>query len=275
MCIFYLYGMYMRFFWGILNGFVLSTVMSMKGMKGLKVMKKKIIEPIGENQKSFWKYLGMGQGEGEGLEETEKIVVGVGPAGCGKTLFACQSAVEALVSGSVDKIVMTRPLISVDEELGFLPGTMENKMEPWVRPIFDILSGFYTGAEIKKMMEDGVLEISPLAYMRGRTFKRVYLIADEMQNSTPNQMLMLLTRIGKGSRLVITGDLLQSDLVGMKNGLQDFYGRMKGITLEGVHLVEFNNKDVKRSSLVSTILSLYDNKRKSGAEDAALIPNSI
>jgi phosphate starvation-inducible PhoH-like protein len=170
---------------------------------------------------------------------------------------------------------MTRPLISVDEELGFLPGTMENKMEPWVRPIFDILSGFYTGAEIKKMMEDDVLEISPLAYMRGRTFKRVYLIADEMQNSTPNQMLMLLTRIGKGSRLVITGDLLQSDLVGMKNGLQDFYGRFKGRRLEGVHLVEFDKGDVKRSSLVSTILSLYDNKNQGGSQDAALIPIDI
>jgi len=119
------------------------------------------------------------------------------------------------------------------------------------------------------------LEISPLAYMRGRTFKRVYLIADEMQNSTPNQMLMLLTRIGKGSRLVITGDLLQSDLVGMKNGLQDFYGRFKGRRLEGVHLVEFDKGDVKRSSLVSTILSLYDNKNQGGSQDAALIPIDI
>jgi phosphate starvation-inducible PhoH-like protein len=124
-------------------------------------------------------------------------------------------------------------------------------------------------------MEDDVLEISPLAYMRGRTFKRVFLIADEMQNSTPNQMLMLMTRIGEGSRLVITGDLQQSDLVGVKNGLQDFYGRMKGRTLDGVQMVEFDVKDVKRSPLVSSILSLYDNKRKSGAEDAALIPNDI
>ena len=281
MCIFYVNGMYMRLFWGILNGFVFSTVMSIKGMKGMKGIKKNMIQPIGENQKSFWQYLGGGVGGiggidgSEGSEGYEKIVVGIGPAGCGKTLLACQSAVEALVSGSVDKIVMTRPLVSVDEELGFLPGTMENKMGPWVRPIFDILSGFYTGAEIRKMTEDGVLEISPLAYMRGRTFKRVFLIADEMQNSTPNQMLMLLTRIGEGSRLVITGDLLQSDLVGTKNGLQDFYGRLKGRKLEGLHLVEFDRGDVKRSSLVSTILSLYDNKRKSGAEDAALIPIDI
>ena len=267
--------LYMRFFWGILNGFVFSSVMSIKGMKrmkGMKGMKKNIIQPIGENQKSFWQYLGEGI---EGSEGYEKIVVGIGPAGCGKTLLACQSAVEALVSGSVDKIVMTRPLVSVDEELGFLPGTMENKMGPWVRPIFDILSGLYTGAEIKKMMEDDVLEISPLAYMRGRTFKRVFLIADEMQNSTPNQMLMLLTRIGEGSRLVITGDLLQSDLVGMKNGLQDFYGRMKGRKLEGLHLVEFDKGDVKRSSLVSTILSLYENKNQIGSQDAALIPIDI
>ncbi len=274
MCLFYVYGMYMRFFWWILNGFMFSSVISIKGMKGMKGMKKNFIQPIGENQKSFCQYLGEG-GIGNEEDITEKIVVGIGPAGCGKTLFACQSAVEALVSGSVDKIVMTRPLVSVDEELGFLPGTMENKMGPWVRPIFDILSGFYTGAEIKKMMEDDVLEISPLAYMRGRTFKRVFLIADEMQNSTPNQLLMLLTRIGEGSRLVITGDLLQSDLVGMKNGLQDFYGRMRGRKLEGVHLVEFDKGDVKRSSLVSTILSLYDNKNQIGSQDAALIPIDI
>lgn len=262
---------YMRFLLCILSGLGVSLA-----LKGMKVIKNKLIEPIGENQKRYCEYLGGLSGITDDLSDgLDRIVVGVGPAGCGKTLFACQAAVQALVTGSVDRIVMTRPLVSVDEDLGFLPGTMENKMGPWVRPIFDILNGFYNGGEIRRMMEDGVLEISPLAYMRGRTFKRSFLVADEMQNSTPNQMLMLLTRMGQGSRLAITGDLQQSDLVGVKNGLADFYGRLKGKNLERIHLVDFKSEDVKRGPLLESVLSLYDDKRKNGAEDAALIPKDV
>jgi phosphate starvation-inducible PhoH-like protein len=172
--------------------------------------------PIGENQKLYCHYL---------ANKEIPVVVGLGPAGCGKTMFACNAAVEALVSGDVDKIIITRPTVSVDEELGFLPGTLEHKMDPWVRPIFDVLGDFYSKTEVKRLMDDGIIEIAPLAYMRGRTFRRSFLIADEMQNASPNQMLMMLTRIGEDSKMVITGDLQQSDRPG-KNGLDDFYSRL-------------------------------------------------
>jgi phosphate starvation-inducible PhoH-like protein len=155
-------------------------------------------------------------------------------------------------------------------------------MDPWVRPIFDILGDLYSKTEIKQMMNERVIEIAPLAYMRGRTFKRAFIVADEMQNSSPNQMLMLLTRIGEGSKMVITGDLQQSDLAG-KNGLADFHGRLKrssagdaGEGLVGIKSVEFESGDVKRSSVVASILGLYDtsnsNKFKDDNRDAALMP---
>jgi len=186
------------------------------------------------------------------------IVGGFGPAGSGKTLFACHAAVSALKSGSVDKIVITRPLISVDEEeLGFLPGTIANKMDPWTRPIFDILGEFYTIGQIQSMVDNGAIEISPLAYMRGRTFKRAFVIADEMQNSSPNQMLMMLTRIGEDSKLVITGDLKQSDRSGM-NGLFDFIQKLRSYKDSSlIQFVELDNIDIQRSPVVACILDIY------------------
>ena len=135
------------------------------------------------------------------------LVFGVGPAGSGKTLFACSSAIQELKQGYVDRIIITRPIISVDEELGFLPGSIEQKMNPWTRPIFDIFSEFVSISKIKHMVDNGVIEISPLAFMRGRTFKRCFIIADEMQNSSPKQMKMLLTRLGDDSRMVVTGKI--------------------------------------------------------------------
>jgi phosphate starvation-inducible PhoH-like protein len=185
------------------------------------------------------------------------IVMGVGPAGCGKTAFACHAAVRALHSGEVDRVVLTRPLVSVDEELGFLPGSMKQKMDPWIRPMMEMMTEFYTKNEIRKLMDDGTIEISPLAYMRGRTFHRSFLIADEMQNSSPNQMLMMLTRMGEGSRMVITGDLLQSDR-GEKNGLADFYGRAKTCNDSAIQCVTFGIDDVQRSRVVASILKLYE-----------------
>jgi phosphate starvation-inducible protein PhoH len=130
------------------------------------------------------------------------IVLGVGPAGTGKTLFACTSAIQMLQRGDIHKIVLTRPVVAVEEELGFLPGNMVMKMDPWTRPIFDIFLEFYAQKDIDAMVQSGTIEISPLAYMRGRTFKRAFIIADEMQNSSPNQMLMLITRIGDGLSLI-------------------------------------------------------------------------
>ena len=190
------------------------------------------------------------------------IVVGVGPAGCGKTLFACYTAIQELKYGNIEKIVMTRPLVSVDkEDLGFLPGTIVNKMDPWTRPIFDIFSEFYSQNEIEYMIKTGVIEISPLAYMRGRTFKYSFIIADEMQNSSPNQMLMMTTRIGEGSKMAITGDLKQSDTnTNMaENGLYDFIKKIQSFngTNDDIRLVEMENTDIERSSVVIKVLEMY------------------
>ena len=185
------------------------------------------------------------------------VVFGVGPAGSGKTLFACISAIQELKQGYVDRIIITRPIVSVDEELGYLPGSVEQKMNPWTRPIFDIFSEFVSLSEIKSMVEQGVIEISPLAFMRGRTFKRSFIIADEMQNSSPNQMKMLLTRIGDESRMVITGDLNQSDRTN-DNGLYDFINRLQmAESIDSIQYVELNDHDIQRSAVVSSILKIY------------------
>ena len=138
------------------------------------------------------------------LSDTGKdVVFGIGPAGTGKTLIAVLTAVKLFKEGSIDKIIVTRPAVSVDEDLGFLPGTLEQKMAPWTRPVFDVLRDYFTANEITGMIDEGVIEIAPLAYMRGRTFKRAFIVADEMQNSTVSQMKMLLTRLGEGSKICL------------------------------------------------------------------------
>ena len=146
------------------------------------------------------------------LDPSNVIVFGVGPAGTGKTMLAVLAAIKALKDGSINKIVITRPAVGVDDEKhGFLPGDLNSKMEPWTRPIFDVIQEYYGPKEIKTMIDESVIEISPLAFMRGRTFKNAFIIADEMQNATPNQMKMLLTRIGDESRMAVTGDIQQTD----------------------------------------------------------------
>jgi phosphate starvation-inducible PhoH-like protein len=192
-----------------------------------------------------------------------KIVLGVGPAGSGKTLFACNVAVEELKKGAIQKIILTRPAVTVEEELGYLPGTILKKMDPWTRPLFDILLEFYSQKDIDSMLHGGTIEISPLAYMRGRTFKRAFIIADEMQNSSPNQMVMLTTRIGEQSKMVITGDLFQSDR-GPNNGLADFLQKLKKFDAEiatkepAIRYVELENEDIQRSPIVSKIVNIYN-----------------
>ena len=136
------------------------------------------------------------------------ILFAIGPAGTGKTMLAVQHGIKLFQEGIVDKIVVTRPAVSVDEDLGFLPGTLEEKMAPWTRPIFDVLREYFNAKEIEGMISEGIIEIAPLAYMRGRTFKDAYIIADEMQNATPNQMKMLLTRLGENSEMVVNSALL-------------------------------------------------------------------
>ena len=208
-----------------------------------------------------------------------KIVLGVGPAGCGKTLFACTRAIEDLQNGVVQKIILTRPLISVDEEsVGFLPGTMSQKMDPWTRPIFDIFSEYYSTTDIQSMVNRGVIEVSPLAYMRGRTFKRAFIIADEMQNSSPNQMLMLTTRLGEHTKLAITGDLKQSDRP--SNGLGDFIRRFRAYSdheSADIQLVELGNEDILRSPIVAKIMDMYDpfsNRAPSSPSSSSPSPTS-
>ena len=209
--------------------------------------------PRGLNQARYVDYL-----KDSGVD----ILFGLGPAGCGKTLFACNEAVGCLRSGVVDRIVLTRPIVSVDEELGYLPGSILKKMDPWTRPMFDILEEFYSSSQIQSMIQNGVIEISPLAYMRGRTFKRAFIIADEMQNSSPNQMLMITTRLGEKSRMVVTGDLNQSDRV-IDNGLAVMMSKIRAYeSVYGPHksirYVEMDAGDIQRSSAVSEILKIYD-----------------
>ena len=190
------------------------------------------------------------------LDDTKNIVFGIGPAGNGKTLLACQTAVKAFLNGDVEKIVVTRPAVSADEDLGFLPGTLEEKMAPWTRPIFDVFREYFYSNEIESMISEGVIEISPLAYMRGRTFKNSYIIADEMQNATPNQMKMLLTRIGTGSSMIVTGDLAQADKL-KDNGLIDFVNHLKTSNAKRISTVYFSSHDIERHEAVKEVLEIY------------------
>jgi len=190
-------------------------------------------------------------------EESTSIVLAIGPAGTGKTMLAVQFGVKLFQEGKVDKIVVTRPAVSVDEDLGFLPGDLNEKMAPWTRPIFDVLGEYYQKKEIASMLEEGVIEISPLAYMRGRTFKNAYIVADEMQNATVNQMKMLLTRLGEGSKMVVTGDLAQADRLS-DNGLIDFCNLLEQKEyLEHIDIIRFDNKDIERHNAVKEVLAVY------------------
>ncbi len=185
------------------------------------------------------------------------ITFAIGPAGTGKTMLAVQMSIKMLKEGLISKIVVTRPAVSVDEQHGFLPGTLNQKMEPWTRPIFDVFEEYYHPREIASMLEDGVIEISPLAYMRGRTFKNAFIIADEMQNATPSQMKMLLTRLGENSRMVVTGDLNQADRP-ETNGLLEFCDLYnQGGEQRMIAMVNFEAKDIERHPVVKEILKIY------------------
>jgi len=176
------------------------------------------------------------------------VIVSTGPAGCGKTMFACHVAAEKIKSNLYDKIIITRPAVSADEELGFLPGKLEKKMEPWIKPMLEI----FEQERVQKSVE-----IVPLAYMRGRTFKHSFIIADEMQNSTVNQMKMVLTRLGEESKMVVTGDVDQSDLNTNMNGLNDLIYRMNNKELEFIDYIHLTADDVQRHPAIKEILKLY------------------
>lgn len=213
------------------------------------------------------------------------IVFGIGPAGCGKTLFACLTAVKQLRAGEIKKIILTRPIVPVEEEeIGFLPGNLVKKMDPWTRPIFDILLEFYPQRDLDNMIQSGIIEISPLAFMRGRTFKHSFVIADEMQNSTPNQMMMLTTRIGDDSKMVITGDLKQTDRSKIGNGLSDLISKVEAYQSNSVfpirykkdiEIVRMNASDVQRHPIVTRILDIYQYKQTQGDFISELTSNCM
>lgn len=192
------------------------------------------------------------------LQDTAKdIVFAIGPAGTGKTMIACQQAVKMFQEGEVDKVVVTRPAVSVDEQHGFLPGDLNEKMAPWTRPIFDVFEEYFYAKEIQGFIAEGVLEISPLAYMRGRTFKNSIIIADEMQNATPSQMKMLLTRLGNGSKMIVTGDLQQADRP-QKNGLLEFLKLYNDFNDHNrVDICRFSVDDIERHEAVKEVLAIY------------------
>ena len=215
--------------------------------------KQVVLVPRNLNQETYIEKL---------LNPSNVIVFGIGPAGTGKTMLAVLAAIKEYKDGTVDRIVVTRPAVGVDDEKhGFLPGDLNSKMEPWTRPIFDVIQEYYSPNEVKKMLEEGVIEISPLAFMRGRTFKKAYIIADEMQNATPNQMKMLLTRIGDDSRMVVTGDIQQTDRREAQNGLIDF-GRLfeQFANSQFIRMVNFTHGDIERHPAVSEVLSIYGDK---------------
>jgi phosphate starvation-inducible PhoH-like protein len=190
-------------------------------------------------------------------DDSKSIVLAIGPAGTGKTMLAVQYGIKLFQEGKVDKIVVTRPAVSVDEDLGFLPGDLNEKMAPWTRPIFDVFGEYYQTKEVARMLEEGVIEISPLAYMRGRTFKNAYIVADEMQNATVNQMKMLLTRLGEGSKMVVTGDLAQADRLN-DNGLIDFCNLLEQKQyLEHIDIIQFDARDIERHNAVKEVLAVY------------------
>ena len=190
-------------------------------------------------------------------QKSKKIVVATGPAGTGKTLFATEQGVRNFLLGMYEKMIFTRPSVSVDEDLGYLPGTLEEKMAPWVRPIYDVLYQFITPKEVTQLMEDKIIEIAPLGYMRGRTFKNCWIVADEMQNSTISQMKMLLTRLGENSRLIITGDLEQYDRMNELNGLDDFLHKFRGKRSSSITSFEFQRGDIQREDVVKEVLDIY------------------
>lgn len=187
------------------------------------------------------------------------VLIASGPAGCGKTLLAVHVGVLKLQEGKVDRIVVTRPAVSVDESHGFLPGTLEDKMSPWIRPVYDVLQLHFPKAKIDEMIKNNTIEVSPLAYMRGRTFSNSWIIFEEAQNSTPSQFKMVLTRIGENSKLVITGDLNQHDRGYEANGLSDFIQRIKVSNPEpDIEHVCFDERHVERHPVIPLVLNMYD-----------------
>ena len=210
--------------------------------------KKKLISPRNYSQKDFIESL-----------INYDLTFGVGPAGTGKTYVAIAVAVSMFLKGQVDKVILTRPAVEAGEKLGFLPGDIKDKIDPYMQPLYDALYDFLPTKQVTKMLEGKIIEIIPLAFMRGRTLSNSFIILDEGQNTTSNQMKMFLTRIGRGSKAAVTGDLTQIDLPkGFESGLNEASKILKKI--KEIRFVYFTSKDVVRHNLVQKIVDAYDDK---------------
>jgi phosphate starvation-inducible PhoH-like protein len=198
-----------------------------------------------------------------------EMVFGIGPAGTGKTYLAVAQAVAMLQAGRVDKIILSRPAVEAGERLGFLPGDLKEKIDPYLRPLYDALGDMMPGDQVIRRMGTGEIEVAPLAFMRGRTLAHAFVILDEAQNTTPVQMKMFLTRMGEGTRMVITGDLSQIDLPpGQKSGLRDALETLEG--LPGIGVNRFGTRDVVRHPLVAAIVNAYDQRAQAQRDVAGV-----
>lgn len=208
--------------------------------------RKKLIEPRTDAQKAYVKSL-----------FKNELAFGIGPAGTGKTYLAVAVAVNMYIGGHVDRIILSRPAVEAGEKLGYLPGDMKDKVDPYMQPLYDALNDFMPSKQVAKLIEEKRIEIAPLAFMRGRTLANAFVVLDEAQNATTMQMKMFLTRLGEGSRMVITGDRSQVDLPrGVQSGLRDAESLLTGV--EGISFNYFTAKDVVRHPLVARIIDAYD-----------------
>jgi phosphate starvation-inducible PhoH-like protein len=214
--------------------------------------RKKLIEPRTEAQKAYVRSL-----------YANELAFGIGPAGTGKTYLAVAVGVNMFINGLVDKIILSRPAVEAGEKLGFLPGAMEDKVDPYMQPLYDALNDFLPGKQLARLREEKAVEIAPLAFMRGRTLANAFVVLDEAQNATSMQMKMFLTRLGEGSRMVITGDRSQVDLPrGVQSGLKDAERLLTGIPK--ISFNYFTAKDVVRHPLVAAIIEAYDKDAETG-----------
>lgn len=219
---------------------------------------KKVLAPKTINQRRYI----------EAIERND-LVFGIGPAGTGKTYLAVAMAVSALLSKRVSRIILTRPAVEAGEKLGFLPGTLQEKVDPYLRPLYDALYDMIEAEKIERFLEKMTIEVAPIAFMRGRTLNDSFIILDEAQNSTPEQMKMVLTRQGLNSKMVVNGDLTQIDLgAGRKSGLLDAADVLNGV--EGISFVHFNDRDVVRHSLVQRIVKAYERANDANARQLSL-----
>jgi len=208
--------------------------------------RRKVIRPRSAGQRAYMEAL-----------STHELVFGIGPAGTGKTYLAVAHGISLLLSGEVQRIILSRPAVEAGEQLGFLPGDMKEKVDPYLRPLYDALHDMLTPQRAQRMMADGTIEIAPLAFMRGRTLSNACVILDEAQNTTVMQMKMFLTRLGEGGRMIITGDLSQIDLpAGVTSGLRHAVDILRDV--QGIAVVRFTDADIVRHELVSRIVAAYD-----------------